>query len=149
MANVNVSKLELMQTLRDIEDWTAKVRHLVELLPASVPMVVEENMQLPALLQGDRVPAAPDDQTDPEVARPLVYPEDLGIDGTVSPNIHPICPTQAQGSCLLGARKSATVQVKHLYQAMRAIEILAGICRRVLGSISDQDQGTVIQQGTS
>jgi hypothetical protein len=143
----NVSKLELMQTLRDIEDWTAKVRHLAELLPASVQMVVEHEMRLPELLPGDLVPAPTDDARDPEVARPLVYPEDLGFDGTVNPTPRPICATQAQGSCFLQARATAEVQVKHLHLAMRNIEILAGICRKVLESI--QNQGMVVQQGPS
>jgi hypothetical protein len=131
----NVSKLELMQTLVDIENWTANVRHSVELLGSDIPMVVDVPMSLPAVPEADSVTPA---DGDPEIACPLVDREDLGYNG-VSPAPRPICATQANGSCFLGPRAYAEVRVKHLYRAMRSIEILAGICREVLGDIENQE----------
>ena len=139
--SITVSVRDLKQTLRDIEDWTAEVRGLLDGIDARTTIVLSEKISLPPA-PGIDGPVVPDDL--PAVDHHTVSVEDVVNQG-VGPTPTPICVFSAVGACLLSPQRiKAEVRGRHLHRAMRGIELLAGTCRVLLGKM---DQDAIIRKG--
>ena len=139
MPGSDVSVRDLQQTLLDIENWTAEVRELLEWLPPSTILTTRHGVVLPAVPEIDDAPLAEDA---PAVVRRPFREGNIVLkqDGPIGPAI---CTPPAQTTC--GVRpeaERAEVKACDLHRAMRGIEVLAGVCRVLMGQI---DRNRVIR----
>lgn len=134
-----VYRRDLQQTLLDIEDWAAEMRELLEWIP--------EDARIATVVGGEdvvaRIPDV-DDMPVPEdapgiVAPPLLRDNVLSVIEYTPPIVLP-CQIPAKGSCKHHpVQACGEVRARHLYRAMRSMEILCAVCRYSLGRM-DPDQ---------